>query len=82
MNPMPTEECCGQGCDVCQPTNERTAMDNDQDAKRYRWLRTNWDNISGLTWREPIAEKLDAHIDAELAKAEKPSAGNVSPKGD
>jgi len=43
------------------------ARDLAKDAHRYRWLREHWAEMTGLDWREPRAEKLDAHIDAARA---------------
>lgn len=48
-------------CDGCL----REALE--ADAVRYRWLREHWAEMTGLDWREPRPEKLDAHIDAARA---------------
>lgn len=34
-----------------------------QDALRYRWLRENWDHVTGFTWRGSGAEGLDHFVD-------------------
>jgi hypothetical protein len=44
--------------------------DDARDAARYRWLRENWGNVTGNTWREPIAPKLDAAIDSAIERGD------------
>ena len=36
-----------------------------KDAQRYRWLRSNWEAATGLTWRDP-APALDGWVDEQI----------------
>jgi broad specificity phosphatase PhoE len=53
-----------------------------REAARYRYLRANWDNWTGVTWRDPAA-KLDEAVDAAMAAdstkppSDLPSEGSV-----
>lgn len=38
-----------------------------EDAKRYRWLRAHWSEMTGIDWRADRAAQLDQHIDKRLA---------------
>lgn len=38
-----------------------------KDAARYRWLRANWDAVTGLTWRDPSG-MLDGFVDDQMAR--------------